>query len=715
MRSRVHAECGSATMPNKILRKMPINSPSFLKKCRNIEFGTYMNLESHSFITIDNLAQGTPDWHDWRKTVIGASDAPSIMGENPWKSKNALIEEKLGSKSAFSGNYATRRGTQLEPEARNVYQQSKNKRVTPAILQCRLRPWQAASVDGINLEQRYVVEIKCGVKSYEYTEKTGEVPVYYKAQLQHILSITGFESIDYFSYLPGKEPIYILVRRDDEYINSLITREKEFVLELSARGHVFRSTLKINSKTFLDQSNARPSKTYNLPNGDVFEGTITDGIKNGFGVYRWASGIIYEGSWLENQPHGTGKLVWPNGEVYEGVLFNNTLTGRGTFYCSNGDRYEGDFQNGSKTGQGIFYWVNGDRYVGEFIEGRRTGKGIKFLANGDRYEGEFTEDWLYDGIIIFNDGSRYEGECVANKFDGKGIYRSANGDWFEGSFSDGKKHGQGILICKNGQRMEGYFSNDEFSGPGILTDSSGIRYEGNFIDGKIHGPGSVFYEDKSQIDAHFQLGYAVGKGIQRWHDGTSYSGDFRANKPNGSGCIFWMNGDTFGGEFSDGLPHGRGTLRLHSGQDATVIWNSGKVSSVVSTSLLSQGETKLTSQIIDLEKFVLRNFASSGKKRKSLSFSSVVDAETSRGLILDFEEKISQLEITVQATKANLLPNFLFRIQSAESYRSFMIENIYSIDFISTATKLLDSCESKLSRLVIDYENHVGSSVWVGR
>ena len=49
-----------------------------------------------SFYLIDDLEQGSREWHAWRKGVIGASDAPKIMGENPWGSRSSLLDEKLG-------------------------------------------------------------------------------------------------------------------------------------------------------------------------------------------------------------------------------------------------------------------------------------------------------------------------------------------------------------------------------------------------------------------------------------------------------------------------------------------------------------------------------------------------------------------------------------------------------------------------------------------
>ena len=34
-------------------------------------------------------------------------------------------------------------------------------------------------------------------------------------------------------------------------------------------------------------------KTFNLPNGDVYEGTTNGKAKHGFGIYRYANGDIY--------------------------------------------------------------------------------------------------------------------------------------------------------------------------------------------------------------------------------------------------------------------------------------------------------------------------------------------------------------------------------------------------------------------------------------
>ena len=53
----------------------------------------YNNMPGINY-TIVNLRQNTPKWLEWRGQGIGASDAPAVMGENPWKSADYLLKEK---------------------------------------------------------------------------------------------------------------------------------------------------------------------------------------------------------------------------------------------------------------------------------------------------------------------------------------------------------------------------------------------------------------------------------------------------------------------------------------------------------------------------------------------------------------------------------------------------------------------------------------------
>ncbi len=176
---------------------------------------------------IINLQQGTDDWHAWRRQGIGASDAPTIMGENPWKKREELLIEKQQGKVPPQ-TYVMRRGHQLEPEARREYETILNRKVVPQCIQSTVHGWLIASVDGLSADGGVVVEIKCGKSAYSYSSTTGKVPQYYYAQLQHILAVTKLEMIDYWSYQPKSPSIHIVVKRDSAYIERLLAVELKF-------------------------------------------------------------------------------------------------------------------------------------------------------------------------------------------------------------------------------------------------------------------------------------------------------------------------------------------------------------------------------------------------------------------------------------------------------------------------------------------------------
>jgi len=182
--------------------------------------------------TIVNLEQGTPEWLEWRSNGIGASDAPTIMGENPWKRPAQLLAEKIGTTKKSAGNAAMARGTALEPEARQRYETITGNRVHPACLQSNIHEWQRASLDGLSPDGRTVVEIKCGDSVYRKTASNRQVPSYYFGQLQHILAVTDLSCIDFFCWLPKLPEIHLNIKRDDQYIARLIAAEQTFWQQL---------------------------------------------------------------------------------------------------------------------------------------------------------------------------------------------------------------------------------------------------------------------------------------------------------------------------------------------------------------------------------------------------------------------------------------------------------------------------------------------------
>jgi putative phage-type endonuclease len=182
---------------------------------------------SNPFIII-GLQEGTQEWREWRHKGIGASDAPVIMGESRLKNVAELLQEKCGPACDFGRNDLSIRGTELEAEARKRYMVRTGQKVTAACIQSSRYDWLRASVDGLSDTHDSVVEITCGNSIYRRTAKNLCVPEYCFGQLQHILAITGFESIDFWCCSPGCDDLLIPVERDNVYIERLLQLEQEF-------------------------------------------------------------------------------------------------------------------------------------------------------------------------------------------------------------------------------------------------------------------------------------------------------------------------------------------------------------------------------------------------------------------------------------------------------------------------------------------------------
>lgn len=173
------------------------------------------------------IQQNTPEWLELRKNKIGASDAPIILGDSPWKTPYQLWEEKLGLRPQPSMNDAMRRGHELEPIARQAYNDHTGNCVEPEVLFHKEHEWMMASLDGVSLDRSIVVEIKCPGEKDHQAASDGKVPDKYYAQLQHQLAVINLNLLHYFSYRDGDFHL-IVVERDEKYIENLYSEEVDF-------------------------------------------------------------------------------------------------------------------------------------------------------------------------------------------------------------------------------------------------------------------------------------------------------------------------------------------------------------------------------------------------------------------------------------------------------------------------------------------------------
>lgn len=184
-------------------------------------------MQSEYFIV--KLEQRSKEWLEWRHKGIGASDASTVMGENRFVKPSTLMRQKRS--PVTLNNHQNERmalGTQLEPEARALYISRTGNDVEPVCIQSSRYEWLRASLDGLTPNGDAVVEIKCGASVYRRVSEFRAVPDYYYGQVQHILAITGLDSLDFWCYWPGSPAILLPVSRNDAYIEKLIQQESEF-------------------------------------------------------------------------------------------------------------------------------------------------------------------------------------------------------------------------------------------------------------------------------------------------------------------------------------------------------------------------------------------------------------------------------------------------------------------------------------------------------
>lgn len=186
----------------------------------------------------------TEEWHKWRASGIGASDAPVIMGVSPWKTVHQLWEEKAFGKSNQTETPAMKRGKELEGPALEFFTLSTGiPMVEQKMCVHNEHQWMRATLDGINEEKKALLEIKSCGKLHE------EVPKHYYPQLQHQMAVAGYEKMYYLSF-NGTEGKILNVQRDDKYIEELIRKEKKFWNQVSN----FEEP-ELSEKDFVDKTN----------------------------------------------------------------------------------------------------------------------------------------------------------------------------------------------------------------------------------------------------------------------------------------------------------------------------------------------------------------------------------------------------------------------------------------------------------------------------
>jgi putative phage-type endonuclease len=160
-----------------------------------------MDPRVQKLLDLPQYEQRTPEWFSQRRNALTASDAPTALGENKYKSQWQLLLDKCGEGKPFTGNEATRWGNHYEDIAIEKYSQIKNKEVLSFGL--IIHPeynWLGGSPDGITTDG-ILLEVKCPLRRKIIP---GEVPEHYLAQVLLNLEICNLDEAHFIEFIPGK-------------------------------------------------------------------------------------------------------------------------------------------------------------------------------------------------------------------------------------------------------------------------------------------------------------------------------------------------------------------------------------------------------------------------------------------------------------------------------------------------------------------------------
>lgn len=186
---------------------------------------------------VPNIITATPsntqEWLAWRMRGIGGSDAPIIMNESPWSTRFELWARKTNRMLPLKITYPMRRGIKLEAVARERYEEITGVPMPKRCLQRTDYQFARASFDGLNMEQRQGVEIKCPGQKDHVLALENKIPQKYIWQCAHLCWVSGLDAIDYFSYNPrenfdGPKVAKVRFNRDLEMERKLIKEEEIF-------------------------------------------------------------------------------------------------------------------------------------------------------------------------------------------------------------------------------------------------------------------------------------------------------------------------------------------------------------------------------------------------------------------------------------------------------------------------------------------------------
>lgn len=176
---------------------------------------------------IVQIPQGSIEWHAMRRIRIGASNSPALVGVHPYKCAIDVYEEMVSGKRAFI-NKAMQHGMDTEAQARHFFIWETCVAYTPEVVINDKYPHLMASLDGLSVNKREILEIKCPQDETYLQCSNGKIPLHWEYQIQHQLLISEAERAHLFIWKDENSHIHLIYTPDDKKQAEILKACNEF-------------------------------------------------------------------------------------------------------------------------------------------------------------------------------------------------------------------------------------------------------------------------------------------------------------------------------------------------------------------------------------------------------------------------------------------------------------------------------------------------------
>ena len=323
-------------------------------------------------------------------------------------------------------------------------------------------------------------------------------------------------------------------------------------------------------------NNSSASRTIRFADG-IYTGDYVDGVREGYGTFKYNNGDVYTGTWYNNKREDEGTCTYKNGDTFKGYWKNDTCD-HGTLTYANGDEYRGYWSKG-KIYRGKYRKAGGGTYEGLFKDGKKDVGGLLITAAGDTIAGEFRNDNMHGyNYIRLKDGTRIM--CMFKNDIKNGFYitEDTNGNLYYLYMKDGKFDGPGIVIKPDKTICGVVYSNDKLidSNSYKMIDKDQVHYD-------LKEPDLSYIRTK-QADTHF--------GEIIYNDGIVYIGDLRDGKPNGFGIMIYKDKNAYIGTSKNGIREGQGAyVYFNNGDCYHGPWHNSQLNGIATLVIGKNGST----------------------------------------------------------------------------------------------------------------------------